>query len=164
MQRSWTPFCLVPGVKGYPPSHCVHLPGCSRPPRPSADRSARFHRRQSRRNPKRMRWAQGERVSSVKGAPGRRGTCGPRSPTYSPVDAAFCHFERAFVLRYSSLSLSFPPFAKTSPSFLFAVLSSSGLFLSLSVARLVSTLPSPSLPVPVPLHERKVTLKVCRCQ
>lgn len=25
MQRSWTPFCLVPGVKGLPPSHCVFI-------------------------------------------------------------------------------------------------------------------------------------------
>lgn len=28
-RRSWTPFCLVPGVKGVPPSHCVSSPGSS---------------------------------------------------------------------------------------------------------------------------------------
>lgn len=53
MQRSWTPFCLVPGVKGVPPSHCVFIsrtllflslrpPHCTQPPLPF---SRRIHSR-----------------------------------------------------------------------------------------------------------------------
>lgn len=164
MHRSWTPFCLVPGIKRVPPSHCAHRPACSRPPQPSVGRSADFHRRQSCRNPKRMR-SPGRTVSSVKGR-GRREICGPLSSTYSPVNAAFCHFEHAFLLGHPVFPFpplplakmpSFPPSIFLRPDYIRIPLGSTTRFNA-------SLLLPPSLSLPLPLLERKVTLKVCRSQ
>lgn len=133
MQRSWTPFCLVPGVKGVPPSHCVPSPGSTslsspaRNPRSRGRRSGLFHRRQSQRNPKRMpleRWPAECRVLEVAkrcveretngdGGIARRlstrcGSIVSLCCTRSSVDRGspvFRHVEHAFVLRYSVVSL-----------------------------------------------------------